>query len=409
MEKLAIRGGTPVCTTKFPSWPQHDEREKELLHQVLESSRWGGTAHGPMVMELNARFCDYHDAAFGIPLTSCTAGLDIGLRAFDIGPGDEVIVPAFTFMATAFAPMYVGADVVFADVDPNSLCLDPAAVAAAITPRTRAIIPVHFGGYPAQIDELGAIAKAHNLAVIVDCAHAHGTEWAGKKVGGWGDLNSYSFNQAKNMTCGEGGLATTDNEALWERCFYTLACFGRKNGRPWYEHHELGQAYPMNEFQAAVCLPQLERLDEHTKRRNQNAAYLSSMLTEIPGLTVQELAPEVTQHGYHIYPMRLNAEEFGTDRETFLQAVQAEGIGMSSGYPWPLYDNPMFDKSDGSVKGSIGGFRAEPCPVTERLCHEEAAWIGQTTLLADQSAMDDIAAAIAKVQRNVDQLQAVYS
>ena len=126
MEKLAIRGGTPVCTRRFPSWPQSDEREMDLLRQVLESSRWGGTGHGPMVMELNARFCDYHDAAFGIPLTSCTAGLDIGLRAFDIGPGDEVIVPAFTFMATAFAPLLVGADVVFADVDPNSLCLDPA-------------------------------------------------------------------------------------------------------------------------------------------------------------------------------------------------------------------------------------------------------------------------------------------
>ena len=144
MEKLAIRGGTPVCTRRFPSWPQSDEREMDLLRQVLESSRWGGTGHGPMVMELNARFCDYHDAAYGIPLTSCTAGLDIGLRAFDIGPGDEVIVPAFTFMATAFAPLLVGADVVFADVDPNSLCLDPAAVAAAITPahtrhRTRAL------------------------------------------------------------------------------------------------------------------------------------------------------------------------------------------------------------------------------------------------------------------------------
>ena len=181
MEKLAIRGGTPVCTRRFPSWPQSDEREMDLLRQVLESSRWGGTGHGPMVMELNARFCDYHDAAYGIPLTSCTAGLDIGLRAFDIGPGDEVIVPAFTFMATAFAPLLVGADVVFADVDPNSLCLDPAAVAAAITPRTRAIVPVHFGGYPAQVDELGALAKAHDLAVIVDCAHAHGTEWAARK------------------------------------------------------------------------------------------------------------------------------------------------------------------------------------------------------------------------------------
>ena len=137
--------------------------------------------------------------------------------------------------------------------------------------------------------------------------------------------------------------------------------------------------------------------------------YLSGMLADVPGITVQQLEPEVTQHGYHIYPIRLNAEEFGADRETFLQAVQAEGVGMSSGYPWPLYDNPMFDKSDGSVKGAIGSFRSLPCPETERLCHEQAAWIGQTALLAEKPAMDDIATAIAKVQRNVDQLQAVYS
>ncbi len=406
MEKLALLGGTPVRTAPFPSWPQGGERELFYLRQVVEGRTWGGTAHGPMVQALMERFCAYHDARFGVPLTSCTAGLEIGLRAFDIGPGAEVIVPAYTFIATAYAPMLVGADVVFADVEPNGFNLDPDAVAAAITPRTRAIIPVHFGGYPVDCDRLGALARRHGLAVIVDCAHAHGTEWNGRKVGGWGDLNSYSFNQAKNMTCGEGGLATTDNEALWERCFYTLACFGRRKDRPWYEHHELGQAYPMNEFLAAICLAQLERLDTQTKQRNRNAAYLSSLLQEIPGIIPQTLAPAVTQHGYHIYCFRYDAEVFGLDRESFLRAARAEGTPVSGGYPWPLYANPMFDGETSSMRGATGRFRRLPCPVSERRCETEAVCIGQSILLAERSDMEDIAEAIAKVRRHAHELRA---
>ena len=409
MERLALLGGTPARdgTKRWPKWPQYGETELDNVRAVFESRVWGGTAHGPMKTAAQERFAAYHDARFGIGLTSCTAGLEIGLKAFGVGAGDEVIVPAFTFIATAFAPMYLGATPVMADIDPASLCLDPDRAEEAITPRTRAISPVHYGGYPADMERFEEIARKHGLALITDAAHAHGAEWKGRKLGGMGDGSSFSLGGGKNMSTGEGGMLTTDNAELAERWLYTLSSFGRAKDEPGYVHYELGGHYPMNEFQAAILLGQLERFDEQTKLRNRNAAYLSGLLAEIDGIEPPPIPPAVTQHGMHIYTFRIKPEEFGTDKRTFLDAAHAEGVPVSGGHPRPIYDNPMLDLETGAIAGGAGVFRALDCPEAEKLTRYEGIAMGHPTLLAEKSDMDDIAEGIAKVRRNVGQLQRV--
>lgn len=409
MERLALHGGTPVRDggKRWPKWPQFDETELRNVRAVFESNLWGGTSHGPMKMAAQEQFAAYHDAKFGVGLISCTAGLEIGLKAFGVGAGDEVIVPAFTFIATAFAPMYLGATPVMADIHPGSLCLDPDRTEEAITPRTRAISPVHYGGYPADMERFEEIARKHDLAIIVDAAHAHGAEWKGRKLGGMGDGSSFSLGGGKNMSTGEGGMLTTDNAELAERWLYTLSSFGRAKGEPGYVHYELGGHYPMNEFQAAILLGQLERFDEQTKKRNRNARYLNGLLAEIDGIEPPPLPPEVTQHGMHIYTFRIKPEEFGTDKRTFLDAAHAEGVPVSGGHPRPIYDNPMLDLETGEIAGGAGKFRVMECPESELLTREEGIAMGHVTLLAEESDMDDIAEGIAKVRRNVGQLQRV--
>ncbi len=409
MERLALLGGTPVRdgTKSWPKWPQYGETELDNVRAVFESRVWGGTAHGPMKTAAQERFAAYHDARFGIGLTSCTAGLEIGLKAFGVGAGDEVIVPAFTFIATAFAPMYLGATPVMADIDPASLCLDPDRTEEAITPRTRAISPVHYGGYPADMERFEEIARKHGLALITDAAHAHGAEWKGRKLGGMGDGSSFSLGGGKNMSTGEGGMLTTDNAELAERWLYTLSSFGRAKDEPGYVHYELGGHYPMNEFQAAILLGQLERFDEQTKLRNRNAKYLSGLLAQIDGIAPPPIPPDVTQHGMHIYTFRILPEEFGTDKRSFLDAAHAEGVPVSGGHPRPIYDNPMLDLETGAIAGGAGVFRALDCPEAEKLTRYEGIAMGHPTLLAEKSDMDDIAEGIAKVRRNVGQLQRV--
>ena len=266
---------------------------------------------------------------------------------------------------------------------------------------------MHYGGYPADMERFEEIARKHDLAIIVDAAHAHGAEWKGTKLGGMGDASSYSLGGGKNMSTGEGGMLTTDNAELAERWLYTLSSFGRAKGEPGYVHYELGGHYPMNEFQAAILLGQLERFDAQTKKRNRNARYLNSLLAEIDGIEPPPIPPEVTQHGMHIYTFRLKPEEFGTDKRTFLDAAHAEGVPVSGGHPRPIYDNPMLDLETGDIAGGAGKFRVMDCPESELLTREEGIAMGHVTLLAEESDMDDIAEGIAKVRRNVDQLQRV--
>ena len=406
MDKPARLGGTPVRTQPYPPWPQSGGGEMPYLRGVLETSKWGGTIHGPKVTEFCATWARYTDAGHGVGMTSCTAGLELSLRAFGIGPGDEVIIPSYTFIATAVAPLTAGADIVFADIDPRTFCITPQTVEAAVTPRTKAVIPVHFAGHTADVEGLLAVARKHGLKIVWDSAHAHTTEWRGKKVGGLAQVSSYSFNHAKNLTCGEGGILTTDDGDLAEFLRHTLSTFGRKAGRPWYEHHHLGFAHPLTEFQAAILMGQFERLEAQSRKREENARALIRGLSEIDGIDPPRLSPDATRHGWHIFVMTYHPDAFeDLAKSAFVDAINAEGIPCTGGYPYPLYGNPMFNRETGRVAGAHAGFRCMPCPVAEWACNEGAIFIPQSMLLAGQDDMDDIVAAIARIKAYAGELR----
>ena len=404
MEKAALLGGQPIRKTGFPPWPQSDGRDLDHIKAVLDTSLWGGTIHGPRVTSFCETWAAFTDADHSVGMGSCTAGLELSLRAFGVGPGDEVIVPAYTFIATALAPLTAGADIVFVDMDPRTFCMTPEALEAAITPRTKAVIPVHFAGQAADVEALQAVAQKHGLKIIWDAAHAHTAAWRGKMVGGLSDVSVYSFNHAKNLTCGEGGMVTTNDEELADFLKYSLSTFGRKKGRPWYEHHCLGFSDPLTEFQGAILEAQFERLEEQSLKREENARLLIRGLSEIEGIDAPYLSPDTTRHGWHVFVMVYHREVFeGLSMETFRKALAAEGIPCG-GYTFPLYDNPMFDAESGRVEGAQGGFRKMPCPVTEWACNEGVFNISQSLLLDTPDGMEQVVAAISRVKENAGDL-----
>ena len=423
-ETLAIQGGTPVRTKSFPSWPVFDHEEEAALIRVLRSGKWWQFAYGEgvelsekpqgedraEVSRFQEEFASAHDCRFGIAATNGTATLELILRAMGIGPGDEVIVPPYTFIASASSILQVGAVPVFVDVSIDTFNIDPARIEEAITPRTRGIMPVHFGGQSADMDAVNVIARKRGLRVVEDAAHAHGAEWRGKKCGSLGEAGSFSFQASKNMTAGEGGIITTNDEALAQLARSYLWA-GREPGRPWYEHHRLGGNYRLSEFQGAVLRVQLRRLREQTDRRDANGRYLAERLRrDLRGVMPMRLDDRATRIAFHLFMFRCDLREFGgMTRADFIAALGAEGIPCSGGYVHPLYRNPMFLRKD-FFKGGfpcVAPFAreidyaafAERCPASEAACRE-AVWFTQNCLLATRADMDDIVAAIAKIQRS---------
>lgn len=398
---LAIDGGTPVRTRPWPRWPIFDETEEQAILEVVRSGKWW-SVEGTKVREFEEAFARFQDAQFAVCVTNGTAALEVALRAAHIGCGDEVIVPPYTFIATATAVLAVGATPVFVDVEEESLNIDPTKIEEAITPRTRAIIPVHIAGCPANMDGVLEVARKHNLVVIEDAAQAHAAEWKGTKVGAIGDMGCFSFQASKNLNAGEGGAVLTNNPH-WADQVWSVHNVGRVRGGRWYEHHVLGSNFRMTEFQAAILLCQLQRLPEQTERRTRNAQKLTEMLSQIPGIRPPRPDPRVTRHAYHLYIFRYNKEAFaGKPREEFLKALNAEGIPCGSGYV-PLYKERVFVNrpisNDLCQRSMLKDYSQVYCPVCERACAEEAVWLPQSILLGDEEDMADIATAVAKVQR----------
>jgi dTDP-4-amino-4,6-dideoxygalactose transaminase len=392
MSKLALFGGSPVRTTPLPAWPVFDEAERLALAEVLESRSWGG--YSPKVKEFETSFAAAHDCRFGVSAVNGTLTLESALLASGIGPGAEVIVPPITFIATATAVLRTGATPVFADIDPKTYNLDPARVEEAINARTRALIPVHFAGHPADMDALMPLARKHDLVVIEDCAHAHGASWRARKVGSFGDFGSFSFQESKNMTAGEGGILVT-NDADRAGKAWAFANQGRIPGGAWYQHESLGTNLRLTGFQAALLSAQLARLPEQLRAREQAAAYLTSQLRDSGVLAAPEIDPRVTRHGLYLFMLRLNSERLGGASKThFLEALAAEGISGASSYPHPLYRNRVFENYQS---------RSGDCPEAERMC-EEAFWVSHQVLLADRQGLDDFVAAVEKIARHADQL-----
>jgi dTDP-4-amino-4,6-dideoxygalactose transaminase len=385
-----------VRTRPWPSWPVWDEQDAQALADVVRSGRWFGPT-GTQVNAFADRWAAYHGAKYAAPCTNGTQAIEIALRAAGVKAGDEVIVPPYTFIASASAVVQINGVPIFADVDPDTGNLDPRAVEAAITERTKAILAVHIGGCPADLDALGEIAARRGLPLLEDAAQAHGAEWRERRVGALGLAGTFSFQASKNLNAGEGGIILTNDERLYDRAWSLINC-GRIRQGGWYEHGFLSGNYRMTEWQGAILNSQLRNLDEQTARRNQNALYLAERLQPIPGVTPLKRDPRVTRHAYHLFIFRYDAAQFGgLPRDQFLRALQAEGVPCSPGYT-PLYRSDAFavDPETHPFAGRVD-YRSLRLPGVERLC-DEAVWLGQVLLLAQTEDMDDIVRAVEKIR-----------
>jgi dTDP-4-amino-4,6-dideoxygalactose transaminase len=398
-EALALNGGNKTRTRPFSNWPVFGTEEEERLLRVLRSGKWGKFSGGE-VREFEQRFAEMHGCKHGIAVVNGTVSLRIALLAAGIKGEEEVIVPPYTFLATATAVIEANAVPVFADIDPETFNLDPKAVAAAVTPRTRAIIPVHIAGQPADMDSINAIACKNNLVVIEDAAHAHGASCKGRPVGSIGHMGSFSFQSSKNLTSGEGGIIVTNDDTLAEACRSIHNC-GRIPGGLWYEHYIISANHRLGEFQGAVLNAQLMRLEAQTETRDHNGQYLAAKLRRIPGIFPQKRSTETSRHSYHLFLFRIESATFGAPRAAILEALQAEGIPVSTGYPIPLYRQPLFlNQAFGpylSIARQALDFGQVKCPHCEIICATQGAWLEQSLFLGTESDMDDIARAFEKV------------
>ncbi|HHW10269.1 MAG TPA: DegT/DnrJ/EryC1/StrS family aminotransferase [Firmicutes bacterium] len=413
MSGLALTGGDPVRKKAYPKWPVWGAEERNNLLEVLESGRWG-SLNGHFAKDFAVRFAQAQDARFGVGVTNGTIALQVAVEAVGVKPGDEVIVPPYTFIATASAVLSAGGVPVFADITPDTFCLDPEAVKQAITPRTKAVIPVHLGGHPADMDAFREIGRQYGLRVIEDAAHAHGSEWRGKKVGALGDMGCFSFQWSKNMTGGEGGAVLTNNEELYARA-WSIMNVGRRPEGEWYEHVILGGNHRMNEFAAAVLCAQLGRLEAQTEHRARMAAYLDKQLSAIEGIEPQARDSRVTRQGFHLYVFRYKPEAFGgVPRNLFIKAMLAEGIPVTPGYSL-LNKQEVFSVVQ---RERTYGFAAYPgtidymgshLPVAQKLADEEGCWMPQNVLLGNEEDMEDIVRAVRKIKEHLSELKALAS
>ncbi len=409
--KLAIKGGTPVRTRPWPAWPVWDRAAEERVLGILRSGNWF-RGQGETVTEFEGRYA----ALLGAKRCTCTVNgtnaLLTAMHALDVGVGDEVIVSPYTFIATYNVVLNSSALPVFADTDPETFQVNPDKIEERITGRTRAIMPVHILGIPADMDRIMAIANKHNLVVIEDACQAWLAQWRGKCCGTIGDLGCFSFQNSKHLPCGEGGAVVGDDEELMDRVHSFHNC-----GRP-YGSVKATSGYPiagtnvrMTEYQAAILLNQMQRLEADTARRWENGRYLTSRIADIPGIVPCRFYEGTTRAVFHLYPFRYQREHFNNaPRAEFMAALSAEGVPCSGGYG-PQYRDGLIEAALTS-KNFTRSFPAERLdqyrreldyPGNEQLC-AEAVWLGQNMLLTEKGDMDDIANAIRKVYDNRDQL-----
>ncbi len=407
MAKLAINGGAPLRTKPFPKWPVYDEKEVQYLKEVVESGKWGAL-HGDRVKTFTEKYAAYHNAKHGICVNSGTTALKIALLAAGVGHGDEVILPAYTFIATATAILDAGAIPVFVDIDPNTYNIAIDEIEGAITDRTRAIMPVHFGGRACDMDRINEIAKKHDLKVIEDAAQAWGSEWNGKRVGALGDAGGFSFQSSKNITAAEGGIILTNDDEIATFSKSYMNC-GRLENGIWYEHYYLGGNFRLTEFQGAVLLAQFERYEELKQKREKNAKYLTEKLSQIEGVEVLPDDEKITSNSYHLYIFRYKKEFFAdAPKSKFIDAMRKEGFIISAGYSIPLYSQPLMKNQAFGPRGKkvdVGvDYNKYNLPETEKACYEEALWLPQYVLLGEKEDMDDIVAGILKIKENAEEL-----
>lgn len=407
MDKLAVHGGRPVKATPFPAWPQYDDSERQALLDVLDSRVWWRTP-GTRTLEFERRFAAYHEAKHGIAVTNGTAALEVTLAALDIGQGDEVIIPDFTFVATASAALFTGALPVLVDVTSDTYCIDPSLVEKSITNRTKAIVAVHMGGHPSDLDALLDIARRHGIRLVEDSAHAHGSEWKGRKIGAIGDIGTFSFQESKLVTAGEGGIIITNDDELERRARSIHDC-GRMPGEWFYSHFIYGSNYRLSEWQGAVLTQQLTRLDRQAVARTRNASYLDRTLQEIEGITPQAHDPRCTRNGHYAYIFHYDRSAFsGVPTNRFLEALNAEGIPTQASYP-PIHELALFRSGEylkrlsPQQRDAEHRFLRQEFPNTTCAAWE-TVWLPQPVLLASEDEIAKVVEAIRKIQKNATDL-----
>lgn len=369
----------------WPTWPPPiDDAQRDAVLRVLESRRWGSHA-GDECERFAQEFADHHGVRHGVPVVNGTVALFVALRALGIGPGDEVIMPSYTFIACPTATLLTGAIPVICDVSSEHLHMTAETIREAISERTKAIMVVHIAGSPAPMDEIRELAREHGLRIVEDSAQAHGAHYRDTPVGGLGDISTFSFQSSKAMTAGEGGLMLTDDDILAEK-MWSITNVGRSRGGAWYAHDELGWNLRLTELQAAILRPWLPRLEGEIAQRERFVTELQQQL-DGHGLPVSIVDdPEgTTRNSRHLLVLRLAA---GADREWIASALEAAGLPVDLGYPALA--------SFGSIRDKV---IARPTPRLDTV-RDRLLWIRQAQMMAGADGVPHTTRALGAVLRD---------
>lgn len=405
MEKLFIFGGEKINNREFPSWPQYNSDDELALLDVLHSGYWSQSNKKVLANSTIQSYVDRFESKIAektgckhvLAVSNGTNALEIAVKAIGIIPGDEVIVSSYSFVSTVSCVLAAGAIPVFADINYHTWNMDADSLRKSITSKTKAVIPVHFGGLPCDMKQIMAVAKEHDLIVIEDAAQALGASISGKWVGNFGDIGCFSLQSSKNLTCGEGGIITTDNEEYYQK-MYSLHNLGRVENGFWYEHKTWGSNYRITEFQAALACSQFRRLEEQEYIRRNNAIYLSLLLHDIPGIKLREVDSEKYSPVYHLYCFTFHAECWnGLSRKRFVMLLNSEGIPCSEGYKYPLYKYKYVEEYCRLNRADS----INCCEVCEEIS-EKAVWLHNNILLGDKEQIENIAKAIWKIKDNLE-------
>jgi dTDP-4-amino-4,6-dideoxygalactose transaminase len=409
MATLAITGGAPVRTAPYPSWPQTDDEEYvAAVTEVVRSGEWGGFPEpGVHAAAFEEAFASYQGARHGIPMMNGTVTMEVACKALGIGWGDEVIVPALTFAATAYAPMAAGALPVIVDVTPETWTIDPDLVEAAISDRTRAIIPVHLGHQMADMDRLMEIAARHGLAVIEDCAHAHGQRWRGQGAGCIGDFGSFSHQSSKILTSGEGGTLLTNDETLARRAHSIVDCGRAKD--PDEKDFTFGANYRLSELNAALLEVAMRRFPSQQEARAVAGKRFEELVVAVPGVTVMPADERITRWSFYNYLLKIDPEAFaGRPNEVVCAAMEAEGIPAEVQYP-SMNRYELFQPALSRLPVAVAyADRLDPAtmsfPVAEAAGSRESVYFMENVFRDGERGVTDAAEALAKIQANAGEL-----
>jgi dTDP-4-amino-4,6-dideoxygalactose transaminase len=413
MSKLAIFGGEPTRKESYPEWPVHDERDVEAATRVIKSGNWGGYPYpGPETRRFLKVFAEMQGGGYPVAVANGTVTMEVALRAADIGWGDEVLVPAITFQATAAAPIAAGAIPVVVDVDPKNYCIAPEAIRAALNEKTRAIIPVHLGAQMADMDAIMEIAEEYDLIVIEDCAHAHGAKWRGQGAGTIGHFGSFSLQSSKILTSGEGGVLLCRTPELAAKAAGIINC-GRSHDpetmKETGDNYTFGANYRMSELSCALASVGVERFPEQAKQREEMIGYMEESLSEIPGVRLLRRDPRHTTRSFYQFIFAIDPEIFGAEHEEVCYALYKEGIPCDTGYEamhnYSLFQPDLSRMAVPSAFPEYFEFEKMNLPEATRACEHEAVVFGENVFRAGPKGVDDAVAALKKVQANAAELR----